>query len=417
MRFVLIALLLLCVTGRFAQAEDQIGIVAIVNEDIITTTDLNDRIALTMAMAAMPNDPKLIEQLRGQTLRSLVDERLQAQEAERLSILVERKEIEQAVRTIEKGRDRPAGSLEAALETGGLSVDSFREQIRSQIRWQKIVQRKIRREVSVGDDEMRMAQQKMVQGRSELEVKISVINVPVHDPEEEKAVQDAAEVFATRLREGASVEAIEVQLKNDPSASVVNGKWVQPTQLDKTLAARLVRMQPGQIIPPTRTFDGYQIVRFEDKRTVSIKPSNAEIAMKEILLTLGAKASKDEVDLLLQIAKDIRLRPGTCRDEGIAGMVDFDGLDIEIDYVRTELERMNGTIRDMVAPLKIGEVAEPFATPEGIRLLMLCEKIEKPLPLPDEEWVREQLAQEKLSLAAAKFMRNLRRASFVDVRI
>lgn len=417
MRLALLVFAILLSFSPRVYAEGQVGIVALVNDDIITTTDLDDRVVLNIMMAGMQPSQKLFDQMSGQTLRALIDERLQAQEAERLNILISKDEVDSAIRQIEQGRDRPAGSLEAALEKQGLSLDSFREQIRAQIRWQKIMQNKIRRDVQVSEDEIALAQQKMAQGRSELEVKISVVNVPVHDPEEEKSVREAADLYASQLTEGAGLGAIEAQLSNDPSASVVNGKWVQPSQLDKELAALLPRMQPGQVIPPKRTFDGYQIVRLEDKRTVSIKPTNAEVAMKEIVLSLGAEATPDEVDLLLQIARDIKQRPGTCRDDGIAGVVDFDGLDMEIDYVRTDLERMNETIRDMVAPLKIGEVAEPFATPQGIQLLMLCERIDKPLPLPDEEWVREQLGQEKLSLAAAKFMRNLRRNSFVDVRI
>lgn len=413
----LISALALLLVPLQATANTELGIAAIVNDDIITTTDVQDRVQLVHAMAGMPNTQEVFEQLAAQTMRNLVDEYLQKQEADRLNILIEAKEIDQSINRIEQGRGRPPGSLTDALLAQGLSIESFRAQMAAQIRWQKILQRKVSRDVNVNDDEIKLAQQKMAQGRSELEWKVSIINVPVHSPEEEGDVQKTAELYARQLAQGQGIGAIEAQLKNDPAASVQIGKWLQPTALREEVAGKLARMQIGQVTPPSRTFDGYQIVRLEEKRTVAVKPTNAEIAMKEILLTLGERASTDEVDLLLQIAQDIRMRPGTCRDTGIAGMVDFDGLDIEIEYVRTELDRMNETIRALVAPLSIGEVAEPFATPEGIRLLMLCEKIEQPLPLPEEEWVREQLMQEKMSLAAAKFMRNLRRQSFVDMRI
>ncbi len=395
----------------------QLGIAAVVNESVITTDDVYKRMNLTKVFAGLQGVPDIEKKLLPQTLRSMVDEELQRQEAERLSIMVSPREIQSAIAPIEQAQGLSGSELQQKMEADGISFESFKKQVESQIRWQKLLQTRVRRDVAISQDEVKLAQQKMQQGRSELEWKVSTISLPVNNPDEESAVQELAISLAEAWQKGQTIEELQEQVAEELEVTFEEAAWVQPSKLRKEEAFALSNMKVGMVSPPRRVFAGYEILRMEDKRTVAVKPTNAEVAMKEIFLKVAEDARNDEVEVLLDIARNIRQGPGTCRDKGIAGIEDFEDLDMAIEYVRTEYNQLNETVYPLVAALRVGEVSEPFATPEGIRLLMLCEKIEKPLPLPEEGWVRDQLMQEKLSLAAAKFMRNLRRQAFVDVRL
>ena len=66
--------------------------------------------------------------------------------------------------------------------------------------------------------------------------------------------------------------------------------------------------------------------------------------------------------------------------------------------------------------LKVGDISTPFASDEGIRLYMLCDKKENVVKTPDHEQVFRILMQQKMELAAQKYIRNLRRETFVEIR-
>jgi peptidyl-prolyl cis-trans isomerase SurA len=95
-------------------------------------------------------------------------------------------------------------------------------------------------------------------------------------------------------------------------------------------------------------------------------------------------------------------------------MQDFD---IQVNFRREMMSALGPQLRDIVEKLPVGGVSEPYASREGIRLFMLCERVEKPGPLADAEETKRRLQQQKLELEAQKYMRNLRREASIEVRL
>jgi peptidyl-prolyl cis-trans isomerase SurA len=73
-------------------------------------------------------------------------------------------------------------------------------------------------------------------------------------------------------------------------------------------------------------------------------------------------------------------------------------------------------LRIIVERLSVGEVSEPLAARDGVRLLMICEKVTLPMTLPEREKIRAQLYNDKLELEANKLLRNLRREAFIEIK-
>ena len=132
---------------------------------------------------------------------------------------------------------------------------------------------------------------------------------------------------------------------------------------------------------------------------------------------MNQKTTKQEINDMMDVARSIAKYPGSCIERGVAGMSNFEGLDIDVNYLRTTLTSMSADMRPMVEPLGVTGTTEPFAAPDGIHLLMLCERIDMPPPLPDENEVRQVLFQEKMELEAEKYLRTLRREALIDVRV
>ncbi len=78
---------------------------------------------------------------------------------------------------------------------------------------------------------------------------------------------------------------------------------------------------------------------------------------------------------------------------------------------------MSPQVRPLVEGLRVEDISEPFAAPDGIHLLMLCEKIQLAGDKIDLKKARAQLREEKMQLEAMRSLRNLRREAFVEVRL
>ncbi|MFM7856787.1 MAG: hypothetical protein ACKO96_33880, partial [Flammeovirgaceae bacterium] len=101
-----------------------------------------------------------------------------------------------------------------------------------------------------------------------------------------------------------------------------------------------------------------------------------------------------DLDILMDIAKNVRKNAGTCDKKDVAGATELQELNFEVKYLRTNLSEISAQILPIVRGLQVGETSEPFATPEGIRLLKLCEKVQKDIDKDIEKRINAQLKEE-----------------------
>jgi peptidyl-prolyl cis-trans isomerase SurA len=391
-------------------------IVAIVNSDIISSKDMDDRIALVIATTGMNDAPEIRQKLKAQIIRGLIDEKLQTQAAARLNLTISDTDVQQAIAGIEKNRNKPAGSLKGFLINRGLSTASFEDQIRAQILWNKLISRKIAPSITITDDEISEEQHRMVRDEAKQpEYKIASFLLPVMRPEDAEPTQKLAEKLVGEIQSGANFEAIAGQM------SAVGGKqlspqWVKASRLDTYLKKALEDMGDKGISTPIKTPAGYQIIQLLEKKSFN-KTSDAEVALKQLILTLRDDAENKEVDVLMNIARAIAKNPGTCEEKTLAGIESFEGLNADISQIRMKLSDMSPSMRPFVEPLAIGGISDPFAAPDGIHLLMLCERTVLPEAGGDKNKAKELLFDDKIQLATMKYLRDLRREAYVDIRL
>ncbi|MFO1243286.1 MAG: peptidyl-prolyl cis-trans isomerase [Rickettsiales bacterium] len=417
MRF-LFMILMLGVTFSSARAEESsYRIAAVVNDEVVTMMDVKERLKLIIGTTGLSDTEETRKQLIPRVVRSLIEERLQMQEAASNNITVSEKEVDAAVATIERQRGKAPGSLATFLEENNVPIEAFREQLRVQIAWSKLMSKRIRPRVKVTDaDVTREIQRRQFQKQTVDEIQLSSVLLPVDTPENEPSTKALAEKLRGELNKGASFEAVASQLGGQ--AQNANAIWVNTTDLDPAVAAQIKDMQPGTISPVIRTAAGYQIVRLMNRRTSAGAPSvDAEILLKQILMRLKDDAESQEVDALLDIAGDVAKHPGSCSDKTVAGVENLKDLSFDVTQVRTKLSDMSPELLPFVAPLHVGEVSRPFASKEGIRILMLCERIDHPATKADRDKIRSELMNERLGLETLKYIRNLKREAFVEIRL
>lgn len=416
--------------NSFAQevsAAGSLNIAAVVNDKAISSFDVNNRMKFILATTRISNTPDTIAKIRPQVIRTLIDESLQMQEAERNNIKIDDQEVAQAIANIEGQRGMPAGEIGRMLRAGNIAEKTFNDQIRAQLAWAKIMNKFVRPRIRVSDVEASLVGKNITTSEPSnviiKEVEISVINLPVDKPSRATEVKKLGDKLYSELQKGVNFREIARQFSAGGDATPF---WIAPEQLDPNIAEVLKRSKEGAITPPIPTNNGLSIIKLHNIRANKAKPkeSNAlkdgakdfDITLKEILLKLKPTASKQETDVLLQIGAEVAKNPGSCEDKTVADVSGLDAFNIEVNLRKTTLSELSPALRGVSDNLKIGEISTPFASTEGIRMYMLCDKKEivgKPV---NNDKIKDGIFRQKYELEAQKYLRDLQRNAFIEVR-
>jgi len=391
-------------------------IAAVVGQEIISTYDVDNRVKFIIVSSNLPPTQEVITKIRPQVIRTLIDEKLELKDAEKNGVKISDADVTQAIATIEKDRNIPPNAVFGLLERNHLPKETFTSQIRAQLAWRKLVIKKLRPLVRISDEEVRLAKLAPATGTPQ-EIKIVVLSLPVDKPAREKEVLATAQKLSKELRGGASFEEVTRQLSGHAAKSAEQAFWVRPQQLDPKLARALATASAGTITEPIRTEAGFTIVKVHDVRLRGAETvKDSEVTLKEILLKLKSKARQEEADMLLVIAQEVTKHPGTCEEKGIAGIESLKDVDIEVSQRREMTSQLPQGVQTIVNGLKPGEISTPFESSEGLRLYMLCERKETLATDEEIENLKNQIFQQKIELEAQKYLRNLRRDTFIEVR-
>ena len=252
-----------------ASGQEAVRIAAVVNNEAISIPDLVARIDVAIVSSRLRASDELRRQLAPQVLRSLIDERLKVQEAERLGLAVSEAELANAKRSVERRNGMPEGGFDDFLQRQGLNVDIVTDQLRAEILWPKLVRGRLGAAVTVGEGEIDEAIARLEANRGRPEYRVAEIFLAVDSSEREAEVRGAAASLYRQLTGGASFAQIAQQFSQSATAAVGGDiGWVVEGQLPSEIEAVLADMEPGSVSPPVRAFDGYYIVSLIDRRTV-----------------------------------------------------------------------------------------------------------------------------------------------------
>lgn len=257
---------------------NSLAIAAVVNDQAISSFDVENRMKFIFATTRMSNTPDMIANIKPQVIRTLIDEKLQLQEAEKNNVTVDDNEVTQAIAGIEAQRGMPAGSITKMLASNNVPIQTFNDQIRAQLSWSKLLGKTVRGRIKIGDDEIAIAQknanliEKQTAPKAEeikiREVEIAVINLPIEKREQEKELKKMVEKLYGELRNGASFEEVARQFSANSDGKSF---WIRPEQLDANIAKILRSTNEGSVTPPVRTSSGFSIIKLLHVRADKIE--------------------------------------------------------------------------------------------------------------------------------------------------
>ncbi len=413
-RSLLLATLLIC---GAAGAQDALRIAAVVNDEIISVFDLNARLSLVLASSRVGNKAEARRRLAPQVLRSLIDDKIKLQEAKRLSIRVSKKDIDRALARIERQNGLPRGGLGPFLARNGIDMAVLIDQIEAEIVWAKAVNRRLRIQIQIGEDEIDEMLAQMEANKGKPEHRVAEIFLPVDEPEEEQKTRILAERLIQQLEAGANFQVLARNFSQSASAAVGGDLgWIKQGQLAKKLDAALVEMRPGQMSKPIQTQDGYHILLLLDRRAdPGLESGEVTIALHQIFLPLSANAGQAEVDRQTERAKILAQQAGNCADMERLGKQTDSPLSGSLGKIK--MSKLPRALKAVVQGLPDGKASRPIHKDNGIIVLMICGREKETSGITARQKVEGMLMNQRLNIAARRYLRDLRRAAFVDVRI
>lgn len=403
--------------GVPAQAQRVQRIAAIVNDDIVSVYDLRARMRIVISSTGLRPTPQLQQRLARQILRQLVDERLQLQEAKRRNVSVSQRNMDHAIAEIEKQNRIPPGGFDKFMARNGIPKEAALAQIRAQIAWGKLVGRILSPRVTVGEDEIEEEINRLKARRGETEYRISEILLTVDNPEAKAEVRRTAERLADELRKGAEFGPLARQFSRGAAASVGGDLgWIAESSLDEEFRPIVPRLEPGSVTAPIETPTGIHILRLERKRRIMAAPADKTVIdLHQVAFALPPQATKPEIAAQTDLAEAIAETVSGCDDLERAAREAKSNAPTALGKLR--LADLSGSVRAAVESLPVGKPSRPVRTRAGVAVFMVCGKTAPEANLPSRDHIAERIRRERLEILSRRYMRDLRSAAIVDLRV
>jgi peptidyl-prolyl cis-trans isomerase SurA len=386
---------------------------AIVNGEVITQTDVDQRLALLAISQGTPIPADEVERLRQQILRNLIDETLEIHAAKAEKIEVKGSDIDRTIQRVASGVKMTPEQFGTLLTNGGSSMRSIRRQIEGEIAWQRLQQRKI--EVTVGEDEVKAVIDKMNASKGEQQYRVGEIFLPSPPGEEAQTIANANQILE-QLKGGASFAGYARQYSQSSSAAVGGDLgWMRPEQLPDAIATVLRTMGPGTISNPIPNSGGVSIIAVQDtRRILTHDPRDDVLNLKQVSIAFPKGISRAQAEPIVSRFAEASRNIGGCGGaEKIAA--DFNAEVLQNDNVK--MRDLPNILQDMMVSMQVGQATQPVGNmQDGIRIFVLCGRDQVDPTQPSYDEVYNQLNDERINTRARRLLRDLRRDAVIEFR-
>ncbi|HTV90121.1 MAG TPA: peptidylprolyl isomerase [Stellaceae bacterium] len=408
-----------------AQPVPEMRIAAVVNDEVISEFDLISRIRLVEISSNLADTPETRKRIEPQVLRALVDERLQLQEAKRQNIVATDDELNNAISQIEKQNNMQPGQLNQFLKARGIDRGSLINQLTASIVWAKLVRRLAAQNTEISDEEIDAAMKRLKEHANEPQIRVAEIFLAVDNPSQDQDVRNLAEKLTQQMKQGARFSAVAQQYSQSATAAVGGDLgWLRPDQLPPELAAAAAPLKPGELSPPVHTNGGYYLLLVLDRRNGEIGGGTAQQGgpaydVVQVILPLPPQPSEALKRAAAVEANNLRSAK-SCPELLKLGQQKAPQ---STNEGKISLANLAPQMRELLTKLQVNQPSEPILQRSGVGVLMVCSKdaAQQPVAAKSGELTREEvfetLLRQKLDTVSRRYLLDLRRAAYVDVRV
>ncbi|KOR30893.1 hypothetical protein TI04_03590 [Achromatium sp. WMS2] len=400
------------------------SIVAVVNDEVITASELNGELASVMArIRARGSAVPPVEALQRQVLEHMIDRRLQLQIATRLGIKVDDATLDQAVAKFAEANNMTVFALRDAVEKRGMTFERFREDTREQVQIAKLTGREVISHINVSDQEVAvfLRQNKgTISGREA--VRLQHILVAIPDGATPTVIENArskAEQLLQQLRSGADFAQVAL-ISSDGRQALEGGDlgWMPLSQVP-TIAIEAARNLPaGAISDIVRSVSGFHIFKIAEIKGGSAQEVVTQTHARHILIKTNEVTSATEAQTKLNQLR-LRIKNG----ESFESLARSHSDDVASAINGGDLGWLNPgdtvpQFEEQTNSLTEQDVSEPFQTNFGWHIVQVLGRRQHDSTADNlNSKARESIRNRKIKEAQDLWLRRIRSESYVEIRL
>ncbi len=398
-------------------------IVAVVNSEVITQLELDDRLRMVtqqLQKQGTPLPPR--EVLEKQLLERVILERVELQFAQETGVKVDDAQLEKTLQRIAQENQLSLEQFRAALEKDGIDFRKFREEIRKEVIMARLREREVDNRITVSDGEVENylnSRREAQGGGNEFNLAHVLIRVP------EQASPEALQKFKAKALQAleelrAGKDFRQVAASYSDAADALQGGvlgWRPAGQLPSLFAEALEALNTGETSPVLRSPNGFHILKLLDKRGKDapfvVRQTRARhilIKVNEIMSEQDAKNRALQIKERLDNGADFAELARLHSEDGSASR----GGDLNWlspgDTVPEFEKAMNA--------LKPGALSEPVRSPFGWHLIQVQERRDEDVSKERKRLqARQEIRARKADEAYQEWLRQLRDRAYVEYRL
>jgi len=393
-------------------------IMVIVNDDIITKTEFDDRVEKTreqLKQLYKYDDARAqaeIEKAKPQILDTMIDEILFVQEAVKRNIQVSDAEVQKEINDIKK-QFKTDKEFEDALTNEGYTLESLQREKKRTLLLQELVKQKFAQELIISDDEVEKfynENKDQFPGKQDtMKLKQLLIKYNLTPEDKEKARQRAESVLK-QCQDGADFGDMSSKFSDDPTDRANKGEmgyFIPGTGEFPEIDEVVSKLGVGEISNLIETPEGYDIIKVTEIR------KDGRIRLQRIFIAVlpdpaSEKAAEEKANSILNELKngaDFVQMVKKYSDDPLTKNKGGDWMTVSVDSMSPEL-------RSAFDSLDVGSISHPIKTPIGFHIFKITEK--KNLTDDDVEQIRRYLSDKKLQDKLSEYSKKLRETAYIQ---
>lgn len=419
--------------GLKAVAPSPFRIAAVVNNGIISQADVMNRLRFAMLSSGVEPSAENLEKMKSQILRIMIDELLQLQTGQLYGIEIEDQHVQAAIQDIESNNGLQPGSIYKMMEANGIPFKIFEDQIKAQLVWLIYIREKyplktledqlsnkrhqpFTPSLQIADWEIAEEIKSRKKMEKEKLYHLAEISLPFDNTTQEAKVQNTLQQLLEELQKGAPFSALAQQFSQSATASQGGDMgWLMEDQMEPEIREAITYMQPGQLSAPIRTAQGYVLIAFIEQKLPQSE-DNVVVTMQQALFPFAQGASEEQVREIVQTAAEVGRSAKSCTVLPNIAKEKFPLADSHLTQDEP-LSAFPDALQKIILSLDVNQASEPLLTEQGALVIMVCDKKSQKAEEFSREDAIELIAGRKHALLARRELRDLRRQSFIDIRM
>jgi peptidyl-prolyl cis-trans isomerase SurA len=403
-------------------------IVAIVNDEVITSVELDRRVNSTESQLKRQNIPlPANDVLRKQVLERLILDSAQLQLAKENGVRVDDVSVNSAIARMAEVNHMTLAELKSQVERDGDDFNIFREDMRNEIAMVRVRDHEVESKIQVSEGEIdNLLAEQGTDPADKVEYDIAQILLELPEiaaPERVEAVHRRAMELAAQAKSGADFSQLAVSYSN--AAEGLQGGdlgWRTAERLPSIFLDAVRDLKPGEIAPIIHSPIGFHVLKLVGRRSAAASKLSTgpvdQTHVRHILLRVTDAMPEQEVKRRLADLRERVIKGG--QDFGqLARLYSVDpsstrGGDLGWLYPGDTVPEFE----QAMSALQVKELSEPVKTPFGWHLIQVLErKTEQASADRNRITARQMLRDRKLEEAMQEWLRQLRDRTYVEYRI